>query len=84
MNKTKEYSNLTFVGERSTWFTPTSLREFLVLRAKYPHCRVIGGNTEVGIETQIRGLHYSAFLSPMYIDQMNKIEVTNDGIKFSV
>lgn len=70
---------MTFSGERSTWYVPSTLTELLALRYKYPYARIVGGNSEVGIETTIKGYHYAEFLSPVNIEELNKIEIFKNG-----
>ena len=50
--------SVTFVGEKVTWFRPTQLTELLSLKTTYPEAKLIGGNTELGVETKFKGCHY--------------------------
>jgi xanthine dehydrogenase/oxidase len=48
-----------------TWFKPTSLSEFLVLKREFKaECKVVVGNTEVGIETKFKHSVFPRIISP--------------------
>ncbi|CAG5134311.1 unnamed protein product, partial [Candidula unifasciata] len=42
--------NLQFKSDRVTWLSPFSLPELLSMRRKYPGCKLVSGNTEIGIQ----------------------------------
>ena len=41
--------NLYFKGEKVEWYRPTSLKQLVELKSKYPDARLVIGNTEVGV-----------------------------------
>jgi len=48
-----------------TWFKPTTLNELLSLMKRFSgECKIIVGNTEVGIETKFKHSVYPRFVSP--------------------
>jgi xanthine dehydrogenase/oxidase len=50
---------LHFIGRKTSWFRPTNLTQFLELKNKYPDAKVVSGNTEVGIETNLKHMQYN-------------------------
>lgn len=48
-----------------TWFKPTTLNELLMLLKKFSgECKIVVGNTEVGIETKFKHAVYPRLISP--------------------
>lgn len=41
--------DLIYIGERVTWYRPTSLSKLLELKATYPDAKLVIGNTEIGM-----------------------------------
>ncbi|KAM6080395.1 LOW QUALITY PROTEIN: aldehyde oxidase 2-like [Theristicus caerulescens] len=48
----QQRTTLVFHGKRTTWLSPTSLKELLELKAKHPKAPLVVGNTSVGMEGQ--------------------------------
>jgi len=65
---------------RTVWFRPTSLLELLELRAQHPGAKIIVGNTEVGIETKFKNLHYPVLISGTHVPQLNQLTSTGEGL----
>ena len=47
---TDEYdtTSLIFRNDRAVWYRPTTLQELLHLKSKFPHAKLVIGNTEIG------------------------------------
>ena len=54
--------SVTFIGEKVTWFRPSTLDELLHLKNSHPDAKFIGGNTEIGVETKLKNMHYPKFI----------------------
>lgn len=39
---------LIFKGKNVTWYRPTTIESFLLLKKEYPEAKIIVGNSEVG------------------------------------
>ena len=50
--------SVTFVGDKVTWHRPTDLSDLLSLKTTYPEAKLVGGNTEIGVETKFKGCLY--------------------------
>ena len=72
---------LKFVGERVTWYRPTSVDQLTELKEKFPDAHLVVGNTEVGIETWVKGRCYPVIVTPAYVREMSKIDVGDSGKK---
>ncbi|GCB78264.1 hypothetical protein scyTo_0015798, partial [Scyliorhinus torazame] len=73
---------LFFKGERVTWIQPTTLKELLTLKGRYPEAKLVVGNTEVGIEMKLKNMLYPVILAPAHIPQLNVSQRTENGITF--
>ncbi|KAH9509471.1 hypothetical protein Btru_045986 [Bulinus truncatus] len=74
--------NLRFESERCTWLRPTTLAQLLDIKQNYPECRLVTGNTEIGIETKFRKRHYKTLVSPTFVRELREIKILERGIKF--
>ena len=41
--------SLRFVGSRVTWYRPTNLQQLLDIKRAHPDCKIVIGNTELGL-----------------------------------
>jgi xanthine dehydrogenase/oxidase len=64
----------------ATWAQPVSLEGLLDIKAKTPEVRIIGGNTEVGIEMKLKAMEYKAFVNPMHVKELLVLEETEHGV----
>ncbi|XP_039267086.2 xanthine dehydrogenase/oxidase-like isoform X1 [Styela clava] len=80
-NKTNNVArSLTFVGEGVTWHQPINLDEMLSLKQRFPDARIVVGNTEVGIEMNIKGHCYPHIICPINVQELNEMNVDDEGI----
>ncbi|XP_041043265.1 xanthine dehydrogenase/oxidase [Carcharodon carcharias] len=77
-----QQQTLFFKGEHVTWIQPTTLKELLTLKSKYPEAKLVVGNTEVGIEMKMKNMLYPVILAPAHIPQLNMSQRTETGILF--
>uniref|UniRef100_A0A6J0V358 Xanthine dehydrogenase/oxidase n=1 Tax=Pogona vitticeps TaxID=103695 RepID=A0A6J0V358_9SAUR len=78
----KPQKQLCFKGERVMWFQPTTLKELVALKAQYPSAKLVIGNTEVGIEMRLKNMLYPVIIAPTWIQEMNFVQHTEEGIQF--
>ncbi|KAH1185126.1 hypothetical protein KIL84_013067 [Mauremys mutica] len=71
---------LVFRGERTTWISPTNLRELLELKAMYPKAPLVVGNTCVGLEMKLDGVHHPVIIHPTRIPDLHVVSNTNNGL----
>ncbi|XP_053315311.1 xanthine dehydrogenase/oxidase [Spea bombifrons] len=81
-HKARQMKQIYFKEGSVMWIQPSDLNELLTLKSKYPEARLVVGNTEVGIETKFKNLHYPVIISPGWVSELNAIEHTQEGICF--
>ena len=67
-------------GETATWHRVTTLPDLLRLAAAHPGARLIGGNTEVGIEARQRGVATPVLVDVTAIHELAEIKQTDTGV----
>ncbi|NXF31839.1 AOXB oxidase, partial [Nyctibius bracteatus] len=80
MAQEQQRTTLIFRGKRTTWISPTSLKELLELKAKYPKAPLVVGNTSVGLKKNGHGTYHPIILHPVRIPEMHVVSSTNDGL----
>ncbi|NWQ87018.1 AOXB oxidase, partial [Burhinus bistriatus] len=80
MAQEQQRRTLIFRGKRTTWISPTSLKELLELKAKYPKAPLVVGNTSVGLKKNRHDAHHPIILHPARIPEMYVVSSTNDGL----
>lgn len=63
------------------WFRPTSLPQLLALKQQFPDAKMVGGNTEVGIETRFKNLLYPVLIATTHVPELLTMKVTDDGVE---
>ena len=87
-NENSELSKPLMIVDRTefhaggTWFKPTSLAEMLTLLREFgSSCKIVVGNTEVGIETRFKHAVYPRLLSPSdAIRELYGLEAAQDSV----
>uniref|UniRef100_H2YN15 Xanthine dehydrogenase/oxidase n=1 Tax=Ciona savignyi TaxID=51511 RepID=H2YN15_CIOSA len=74
-------SPLKFVGERVTWYRPTTLDQLTDLKEKYPDAHLVVGNTEIGIETGVKGRCYPVIVTPAAVEEISFVKYDQSGIE---
>ena len=62
--KTFSTQSLVFKSELMLWLRPTSLKDLLHLKLKYPEAKIVVGNTELGVEIKFKKCHYPVMIQP--------------------
>lgn len=63
------------------WYRPLKLQHVLDLKTRYPDAKLVIGNTEVGIETRLKGLSYKVLICVASIPELNKLSVKDDCVE---
>ncbi|KAI3520468.1 hypothetical protein L1887_09906 [Cichorium endivia] len=63
------------------WHRPLLLRHVLELKSRFPDAKLVVGNTEVGIETRLKKLHYPVFVSVTHVPELNILSSNENGIE---
>lgn len=74
-------SYLFFKGESTSLIRPQNLHELLQIKSKYPFSKIVGGNTEIGVEIKFRNRLYPLLISPILIPEMSSCYITETGIR---
>ncbi|KAL0266984.1 UNVERIFIED_CONTAM: hypothetical protein PYX00_009375 [Menopon gallinae] len=82
LDPTLDEQYLIIKGERATWFRPTLLQDLLALKSKFPHAKIVAGNSEVGVEQKFKSMLYPVLISPNQIKELTSVEYLENGIKF--
>ncbi|XP_063994923.1 xanthine dehydrogenase-like [Diachasmimorpha longicaudata] len=69
----KEY--LIIKGNEVTWYRPTTLHQLLFLKNQFPNAKIIGGNTEVGVEVKFKHCKYPILIHTRQISELGSILV---------
>ncbi|KAK3754121.1 hypothetical protein RRG08_024195 [Elysia crispata] len=72
---------LKFESDRCTWLRPTSLDHLLQIKQAYPECRLVTGNTEIGIEVKFQKRHFKVMVSPALVEELREVVITEHGIQ---
>ncbi|GFS04504.1 xanthine dehydrogenase/oxidase [Elysia marginata] len=73
---------LRFESDRCTWLRPTTLDQLLEIKQAYPECRLVTGNTEIGIEVKFQKRHFKVMVSPARVKELQEVTITDQGIRF--
>ncbi|KAL2650085.1 hypothetical protein R1flu_018213 [Riccia fluitans] len=63
------------------WFRPTALDDLLDLKSRFPHAKLVNGNTEIGIEMRFKSLNYPVLISPTHVPELNAMSETDSGLE---
>lgn len=58
-----------------TWIEPTNLEELLNVKSTYPNAKLVGGNSEIGIEMRFKMAAYDSFINISNINELKNISV---------
>ncbi|KAK7505492.1 hypothetical protein BaRGS_00003237 [Batillaria attramentaria] len=69
-------------GENFTWYRPSSLSELLDIKKRHPDCKIIIGNTELGIETKFKKQLYPVLVAATHVRELSAVNRQESGIQF--
>lgn len=71
---------VTIKGPVATWHRPTDLPSLLRLLHDHPQARLVAGNTEIAIESRVRGpAFFPVLVSPVHVSELTSIFYTAGG-----
>lgn len=73
--------SLQFRSERVTWYRPASLTELLGIKEKHPDCKLVVGNTEIGLEMKLKRQLYPVLVSASRIPELLGVDRTDRGLR---
>uniref|UniRef100_A0A8C3PVF3 FAD-binding PCMH-type domain-containing protein n=1 Tax=Chrysolophus pictus TaxID=9089 RepID=A0A8C3PVF3_CHRPC len=75
----QQRKTLIFCSKRTTWISPSTLKELLELKAKYPKAPLVVGNTSLGLKKNDCDAYHPVILHPLRIPEMQVFSITDDG-----
>ncbi|KAL3529853.1 hypothetical protein ACH5RR_009175 [Cinchona calisaya] len=63
------------------WYRPLKLQHVLDLKARYPHAKLVVGNTEVGIEMRLKRMQYPVLISVAHVPELTQLSVKDEGLE---
>ena len=70
-----------FAGSEVSWHRPVTLAQLLDIVQAHPECKIVGGNTEVAIETNIKGARYPHLIDPSWVPELTTVEWLPSGLQ---
>lgn len=58
------------------------MEDLLKIKKNHPAAKIIVGNTEVGVEQKFKRCVYPVLVNPSQVNELNKIEVLKNCLKF--
>jgi hypothetical protein len=58
-----------------------TMKRLLQLVQDNPGCKIVGGNTEMAIETNIKGAVYKCLVDPTWVNELTAIQKLSTGLK---
>ncbi|KAK7505488.1 hypothetical protein BaRGS_00003233, partial [Batillaria attramentaria] len=80
--KRLQEQSLQFIGLRVTWYRPSSLSELLDIKKRHPDCKIVIGNTELGIETKFKKQLYPVLVAATHVRELSAVNRQESGIQF--
>ncbi|WIA42815.1 hypothetical protein OEZ86_008746 [Tetradesmus obliquus] len=68
-------------GPLCTWYRPTTLEQLLTLKSAHNDLKLVGGNSEVGIELKFKDAGYRHMAAVTHVPELSQIKVTDRGIE---
>ena len=72
-------SSLVIAYDNLLWLQPISVQQLLKSKKKFPTAVLIGGNTEIGIDTKIKLVDYPVFINISKISDLQELNVISNG-----
>jgi len=69
--KAQEEGSLEIKGQETKWMAPTTLKQLLNIKSLYPTCKIVCGNTEVGIEQRFGKKYYPVLVSANHVKELS-------------
>ncbi|XP_033106656.1 xanthine dehydrogenase/oxidase-like [Anneissia japonica] len=72
---------LRFTGDDVTWLRPINLHQLFDIRKQFPNSKLVAGNTEVGVDTNLKKTRYPILVSLAHVTELNSIESCDVCVK---
>ncbi|XP_067682373.1 xanthine dehydrogenase/oxidase-like [Haliotis asinina] len=73
-------TSLCYKTDGMTWYRPVCLEEVYDLKAKFPHAKMVIGNTEVGIEIKFKKMDYPVLIAATHVQELMDIRASDTGL----
>ncbi|XP_044734531.1 xanthine dehydrogenase isoform X2 [Chrysoperla carnea] len=80
LNDVYDQQYLCIKSSNVVWHRPQTLNQLLELKSKYPDCKIIVGNTEVGVEVKFKHFIYPVLIQPNRIPELTTITKGPGGL----
>ncbi len=64
-----------------SWYQPITLESLLEYKQRNPNCKLVVGNTEVGIETKFKNFEYPVLVNPSHVNELKVLELEEGGLR---
>lgn len=64
-----------------TWYQPIQLESLVQFKHEHPDCRIVVGNTEVGIEVKFKNMSYPVIVNPSHVGELKVLQVEQGGLR---
>eukprot|EP00879_Flechtneria_rotunda_P002218 GHRR01002404.1.p1 GENE.GHRR01002404.1~~GHRR01002404.1.p1 ORF type:complete len:899 (+),score=349.77 GHRR01002404.1:1548-4244(+) len=78
--KGRSAAALVLEGPLCVWYRPTSLEQLLSIKALHQDVKLVGGNSEVGIELKFKDAGYKHLAAVTYVPELSEVRVTDHGL----
>lgn len=80
LTKYSPRTSVCFVNDSSVWFRPSNLEELLVAKDLWPSARLIGGNSEIGVEMNLKDVRqYDSFIYVGDLHELEEVKLTESN-----
>jgi xanthine dehydrogenase/oxidase len=62
----------------SIWFRPNNLNELLKAKFNWPNAKIIGGNTEIGVEMALKSVKHNCFIYIGDMIELKDVQISTD------
>jgi xanthine dehydrogenase/oxidase len=75
--KNAKPASLRISGPNCTWYRPVELVELLQLKNSIPEAKLVGGNTELALDTRFRGVKFPVQISTLAVSELQGLQRTD-------
>lgn len=71
-------------GSSSFWIKPSNLNELLEVKHIYPSAKLVGGNSEIGVEMKFKNMDYNYFVYISDISELQSVRLNENSLEIGV
>lgn len=75
---------LVFESDGCRWFRPTRLQQLLALKSQHPQAKLVGGNSEIGVEMRLKSMDYRYFIDTSNVEELRGIAWDDSSMTIGV